>query len=87
MIELFLILTIITAIALVLGVFVLYFVMKKKIKDTDVETDYRVFFILGICFLPMGIIFMITVSPGFAGIAVLGVIYVAIGLYHKDKWK
>lgn len=87
MIELFLILGIITVIVLALGAVVLYIAMKKKKEGTYVEPDYRVFFILGICFLPMGIVFMITVSPGFAGIAGLGVIYMVIGLSHRDKWK
>jgi len=86
-IELFLILGIITVIVLALGAVVLYIAMKKKKEGTYVEPDYRVFFILGICFLPMGIVFMITVSPGFAGIAGLGVIYMVIGLSHRDKWK
>jgi len=56
---------------------------KKKSK----EIDYYVFFVLGISFLPMGIIFSATISPGFMGFMGLGAVYMAIGLAHKDKWK
>jgi len=85
--ELFPIVGIIAVIVLVLGVVVLFIAIKKKKEGKYVEPDYRVFFILGICFLPMGTIFMITVSPGFIGFTALGVIYIIIGLSHRDKWK
>lgn len=85
--ELFPIVAITAVIVLVLGVVVLFIAVKKKKEGKYVEPDYRVFFILGICFLPIGIVFMITVSPGFIGFFGLGVIYMIIGLSHRDKWK
>ena len=85
--ELFPIVAITAVIVLVLGVVVLFIVIKKKKEGKYVEPDYRVFFILGICFLPIGIVFMITVSSGFIGFFGLGVIYIIIGLSHRDKWK
>jgi hypothetical protein len=42
---------------------------------------------MGICFLPMGIIFTTTINPGFIGFIALGIVYMAIGLANKDKWK
>jgi hypothetical protein len=42
---------------------------------------------MGICFLPLGIIFTTTLNPGFIGFIVLGIAYTAIGLANKDKWK
>jgi len=48
----------------------------------------EVFFILGIFFLPMGIVLMITIdNPAFIGITGMGLIYMVIGLANRDKWK
>jgi len=76
------------AIAVIVGVFVLFMMMQKKKKDgTYKEPDYRAFFIMGICFLPMGIIITSSVNPGFVGFIGIGIIYMAIGLANRDKWK
>ena len=53
-----------------------------------IEPNYQVFFILGICFLTMGIVLMITRdNPAFIGITGMGLIYMVIGLANRDKWK
>ena len=59
---------------------------KKNKEETLKETDYRVFFILGISFLPMGIIFTTVISPAFISFIALGIIYMIIGLVNRDKW-
>lgn len=88
MYELLLLVGIIAVTVLALGIIVLFISMKKKKEGKYKESDYRAFFILGICcFLPMGTIFMITISPGFIGFTGLGIIYMIIGLSHRDKWK
>jgi hypothetical protein len=74
------------AIAVIVGVFVLYVMQKKKKEGTYKEPDYRAFFIMGICFLPMGIIFTTTINIGFMGFTALGLIYMSIGLANRDKW-
>ena len=74
-------------IASIIGIFVLFIMKKKKIEGSYKEPDYRAFFIMGICFLPMGIIFTSTISPAFISFLALGVIYIAIGLANRDKWK
>ena len=63
--------------------------MKKNSKNEQTkEVDYRVFFILGISFLPLGIVLTFVVgNPGFIGFMGLGIAYIAIGLANKDKWK
>jgi hypothetical protein len=74
-------------IALVLVGIILVVVAWKKKKEETYETNYQAFFTLGICFLPLGIIFMITVdNPAFMGMTALGIIYLTIGLTHQDKW-
>jgi len=85
--ELFPIIGIITLIIIALGVIVLFIVIKKKKEGKYIEPDYRAFFVLGICLLPMGLILMIAITPGFLGFAGLGIIYMIIGLSHRDKWK
>jgi hypothetical protein len=50
--------------------------------------NYEAFFILGISFLPVGIVLMVTTgNPGFIGMTGLGLVYTIIGLTNRDKWK
>jgi len=64
------------------------FIVKKKKKEAPYkEPDYRAFFIMGISFLPLGIIFTVTISPAFIGFVGMGTIYMAIGLANRDKWE
>jgi 4-amino-4-deoxy-L-arabinose transferase-like glycosyltransferase len=76
------------AILVLLGIAITFIFWKKKKEDNNkVETDYRAFFIMGISFLPMGIIFTIVISPAFISFLALGLIYMSIGLINRDKWK
>ena len=75
-------------IAVIILIIILY---TFRINQKDVvkrEVDYRVFFIMGISFLPIGIVLTFVVgNPGFIGFMGLGIAYIAIGLPNKDKWK
>ena len=73
-------------IAAIVGVFVLFVMQKKKKEGTYKEPDYRAFFVMGICFIPMGIIFTTSISPAFISFLVLGLLYMIIGLANRDKW-
>jgi hypothetical protein len=56
----------------------------KAQKPKDV--NHEAFFILGISFIPLGLIFSAAIgNPGFMGLTALGVIYIAIGLSNRDK--
>ena len=57
------------------------FIYKRKDPNYSSETDYRVFFILGITWLPLGIA---TDNPAFWGI---GALFMVLGLANRDKWK
>lgn len=57
---------------------VLIFVKRKGDLST---TDYRVFFILGLVWLPMGIA---TDNYAFTGI---GAVFMIVGLANRDKWQ
>ena len=72
---------------ILLGVLVAFLVRKLKSEGITEEPDYRAFVIMGICFLPVGVIFASAVSPGFLGITAMGLIYLAIGLANRNKWK
>ena len=85
--EWILISLIIIAILVVLGLILTLVVYKKKKEGKMGEPNYKVFFIIGITWIPIGVVFMITVHPviGMSFMA-LGVSYMAIGLANRDKW-
>ena len=72
----------------ILGVILSVAVLKRKqYTEIDEEPNYQAFFIMGISFLPLGIVFTIAVSPAFIGFIGIGICYMAIGLANKHKWK
>jgi len=69
--------------------------LRKKREEKSRETNYRVIFILGVTFFPVGIIYQIVffvsgktvfLVLGLSFIA-MGLSYLAIGLSNRDKWK
>ena len=86
MIEYILILLLI--LALIIGIATIFIYHNKKKIANEKEIDYRTFYVLGISFLPMGLVLSITTkNPGMIGIMGLGAAYLAIGLANRDKWK
>ena len=74
------------AISLVLVMLMIVFWKRRKPKEGK-EVDYQSFFVMGISFVGLGLIFTTTINPGFLGITGLGVIYILYGWKNKDKWK
>lgn len=70
-----------------MGLLTVFIVLKRKKVGKLDDPNFKVFFILGICFLPMGVVFMVTVSPAFIGITGMGLIYLIIGLVNRNKWE
>ncbi|KAA3665513.1 MAG: hypothetical protein DWQ04_00230 [Chloroflexi bacterium] len=68
--------SVILVLVVLLGV---VFIVRRQ-KGEVPETDYRVFFILGITWLPLGIA---TDNPAFWG---MGAIFMIVGLANRDKW-
>lgn len=66
---------------------------KRKKKGKTRETDYLAFFIMGLAFFPTGVVMIIVYFlaeiPFEIGLPlfVLGLIYLIIGMTHRDKWK
>ena len=65
---------------------------KRKKTAQTTETNYRVFFILGVIFMPAGLSWMVvslltelTITIGLP-FFILGVAYLAIGLDNLDRW-
>jgi hypothetical protein len=86
--EWILIFLLIVGILVILGLILTLVVFKKKKENKKVEPNYQVFFILGISWIPIGVVFMITVHPviGMVFMA-MGLGYMAIGLANRDKWQ
>jgi hypothetical protein len=57
------------------------FIWKKRVGIGDREPDYRVFFIIGLAFFPIGIA---TRNPGLWG---MGLIFLILGVANRDKWE
>ena len=52
------------------------------IQNKKYEPDYRAFYIMGIIWLPFGIIFK-TMNFFF----IMSLVFIALGLVNKDKWR
>ena len=75
----YLVLSLILGIAILAILFAVFAINRNR--GQKIEPDYRVFFILGITWLPLGIA---TDNPAFLG---LGAVFMAIGLANRGKWK
>ena len=51
------------------------------------EEDYKSFYVLGLSFIILGIILSAIISLVFIGFLGIGVVFLAISLKNKDKWK
>jgi len=60
---------------------VVFAVIAYRRRGESREPNYRVFFVMGITWLPIGIA---TDNPGFWA---MGLVFLIIGLLNKDKWK
>lgn len=76
--------SVIALIILALGLLVVIaglLVYKFRVKGEEQRhPDYRVFFILGVTWIPLGIALDMPVFY------ILGIVYMVIGLANKDKW-
>jgi hypothetical protein len=86
--EWILIFALIVVVLVVIGLMLTFVVFKKKKEGKMGEPNYRIFFNIGMIWIPVGVVFMITLNPavGMAFIA-MGVVYMTIGLVNRDKWE
>ncbi len=84
---------VILVLAVVVGISAVLMARKKRKEGKLEETNYRVFFIMGIVMTPIGLIGIIvsffrdysffTLLPIFT----IGIVYLVIGLANRDRWK
>ncbi|UCG95665.1 MAG: hypothetical protein JSV92_01285 [archaeon] len=70
----------------ILGLVTTLLYWKKKKSGEPMEPNYYVFFVVGFVWFPIGVVFMSNdsaISPFFF---IMGLVYIAIGLSHRDKW-
>jgi len=86
--EWILISALIVAALVVIGLILTLVVFKKKKEGKMREPNYKVFYILGIIWIPIGIVFMVTINR-VLGVAFMGmgITYMMIGLANRDKWE
>jgi hypothetical protein len=86
--ELIMIGTLIVVGLVVIGLLLILVLFRTKKEDKMREPNYQVFFIIGVSWIPIGVVFMITINIAI-GIAFLamGAIYQTIGLANSDKWE
>jgi flagellar basal body-associated protein FliL len=63
---------------IIIGLAIFIAITQKSRKETP---NYRSWFFIGLCWIPVGIV---TKNPAFLAI---GVIFTVIGLVNKNKWK
>ena len=86
--EWILISSLIIAVLVVIILIIMVVLYTKKKEGTIGKINYKVFFIVGLVWIPIGSVYMIAVNLviGIAFIGI-GISYIAIGLVNKDKWK
>ena len=62
----------------------LVFVLYSQFKKEKIKPNYRLFFIFGMTWIPLGVVFYKTTRN--IGFLIMGVIFLIIGLINKDKW-
>ena len=73
--------------SIVIGLIIigLLIVLLLQFKRKKYKPNYRLFFILGMTWVPLGVVFYITTRN--FGFFVMGLIFLVIGLVNKDKWE
>jgi len=71
---------------IVIGLIVigLVIVLSSQFKKEKIKPNYRLFFILGMTWVSLGVVFYKTTRN--IGFLIMGVIFLIIGLINKDKW-
>ena len=74
---------------IIFGIIAAVVATSNKKKGIKRKTDYYTFFIIGITWLPFGILMTIMDPDTSIGniFTILGLVYAIIGLSHKDQWK
>ncbi|MBU2633691.1 MAG: hypothetical protein KJ674_00440 [Nanoarchaeota archaeon] len=72
------IIIVVLVLIIILGLLAVFIIKQRKEKH---KPDYYTFFIMGIIWLPFGVII------GNTAFTIMGLIFAIIGLVHRGKWK
>ena len=78
---------VILIVIIVLGIIMASVLWKQKKEGKVHEANYFAFFVLGICWLPIGIVFITRDSLIGYTFFILGAVYLIVGLAKRDTWK
>jgi len=59
----------------------------KNFKGKPRNIDYKTLYIVGISWLPLGIVFTIIDLPTGMPFSAMGLVFLSIGLANRDKWQ
>jgi membrane-bound ClpP family serine protease len=68
-----------------MGILVTLLIWKRKREGELEEINYFSFFVMGISWFPLGIVFIVLDLPIGSIFFILGVVYLIIGLVNRDK--
>jgi hypothetical protein len=79
-------LIVVTLITVTGGTLVAIRIWKKRQQGKPPKINYQVFLVMGIGFLGVGTVLMVTISPAFIGLSGIGAASVIISLANRNKW-
>jgi len=79
--------TILIPIIILLLIVIIGIVAIKNSKGKKQEMDYKTFYIIGISWLPLGIVFTASDMPIGIPFFAMGLVFLSLGLAHRDKWQ
>jgi uncharacterized membrane protein YfcA len=83
----------IAVILIVVGILVAFVAWRRRKEGKLAEPNYRAFFVMGIVWVPVGMVFMfiffLSDIPFVIGMPLfaMGLVYLTIGLANRDRWK
>lgn len=77
---------ILALVAITIGTIVVLITWKRKRQGKPPKINYLSFFLMGVCFLGVGIVLMTTINSAFIGLSGIGVVSIIISLANRNKW-
>lgn len=73
--------------ALVIVVLVGLIALVKRRGAENKEIDYRIFFVLGLAWMPAGVVGFLMGNYAMAGMLAIGIVFFIVGAAKRDQWK
>jgi amino acid transporter len=85
--------TLFLVVMIIAGIGSVFYMRKRRRAGVGEGPDYRAFYVLGLTFTPLGVIWVVialTTEMSWvvgAPFLVLGLLYLAVGLKNRDRWQ